>query len=335
MINYINLSKSPIRALPYLTDEAYQDKFNKGWSYSSAYHFSEIRNIYILIRKFGYKDLKSFSQTCISNKLPTKKTPWNERRILENINALKNFGLLSYDNKPIREDVFETSNILDPVTDLDLAVFEEIFFSYHRFREILSWFIDPDITERDEIVNSITKDFVVTNSKPIFPFSTQPKLTDSFIYQLEDNVDVYRFRLDKTKSIEEIMRFWDVFIGWALSLNLIEKFNLTNLDIQLSNSNRPLSCVYFKKAIDPEFNLMSFIETNYKSKYINIPKLILKIAIQFRYSISDIGDLIIKTSKENSDKISLQRTSEIFIRDTEINFVPKVNDSYISHLLIN
>jgi hypothetical protein len=334
MIHYINLSKSVIRPLPYLNDEEYQAKFNKGWSYSFVYHFSEIRNIFILVRKFGFTDLKTFTRVCLANNLPAEKTTWNERRILEHLNALKNFGLLTDDYRVARQDIFQNKDLLSPITDSDLSFFEEIFFSYYRFKEVLSWFVDPDFANRDEIINSLSKEVIMSSSSSLFPFSTQSRFTDSFIFHLTDNTPVYRVE-KKFKSNEDVMRFWDVFIKWASMLNLIEKFNLKNLDFQLAENYRSLSCVYFKQPVEPSFNILTFIKENYNSSYINIPKLIFKIATNFRYSIDDIKDLIIKASKENNNKISLQRTSEIFIRNTEINFVPKVNDSYISHLLIN
>ena len=335
MINYIDLTTSPIKKLPYLSDMEYQKKFKKGWSYSYVYHFSEIRNIYILIKKFGYKDLKSFTTICIQNKLPSEKTPWNERRILEHVNALKNFGLLSEDVQPLRADIFAAESLNSALTVKDFEVFGEIFFSYYRFKEILSWFIDPIAINREKIIDNISKDNYKHESLTIFPFASKDRFTDSLIFELNSGTTIFKMHNNLDENNEDMIRFWDVFVKWALELNYIEKFNLKNLDFQFANNYKSLSCIYFKKAIPQNFDLLYFLKTNYNSNYINVPRLIFRIATEYRYSIEDIKNLIIKTSNENRQKLSLQRTSEIFIRDTEIKFVPKVNDSYISHLLIS
>jgi len=173
------------------------------------------------------------------------------------------------------------------------------------------------------------------NSKVIFPFNRESRFTDSFIYELKNNSTIYFIRKDSIENNEDMMRFWDVFVKWANELGLVEKFNLKNLDYQLANNYKSLTCVYFKQKLDADFDLVNYIKSNYNSHYINVPKLIFRIALEFRYSISDIKKLIIQTANRYTDAFSLQRTSEIFIRNTEINFVPMVNDSYISHILIN
>ncbi|HEY4061202.1 MAG TPA: hypothetical protein VGM30_04840 [Puia sp.] len=335
MINYIDLTYSQHKPLPYRSEEEFKSIFHKGWSFSNVYHFSEIRNIYLYLRDFGFTNLKEFTKTCLSHKLPHEKTIWNDRRILEHINALKNFKLISETNSILDESLFGSSKVGDPINESDLRVFKSIFFSYYRFKEMLSWLIDPDSFERDEIIQAIDQDSIKEISHAIFPFNRQSRFTDSFIFELKSNTTVYFIRNDSIENNEDVMRFWDVFIKWAQELSLIERFNLKNMDYQLANNYKSLSCAYFKKEVDKGFDLIEYIRKNYKSHYINIPKLIFKIALEFRYSISDIKNIIIQTADKHSEKLSLQRTSEIFIRNTEINFVPIVNDSYISHLQIN
>ena len=335
MISYIDLSNSSCKPLPYRKEEEYRFIVSKGWSFSNVYHFSEIRNIFLLLKRFGFNNLKEFTKICLDNNLPSEKTDWNERRILEHINALKNFGLVSENNKIIDLTLFGSSKVIDPISEADLVVFKKIFFTYYRFKEILSWFIDPDSNQRDELINSITENLLKINSKVIFPFNRESRFTDSFIYELKNNSTIYFIRKDSIENNEDMMRFWDVFVKWANELGLVEKFNLKNLDYQLANNYKSLTCVYFKQKLDADFDLVNYIKSNYNSHYINVPKLIFRIALEFRYSISDIKKLIIQTANRYTDAFSLQRTSEIFIRNTEINFVPMVNDSYISHILIN
>src|SRR5690606_3645695 len=95
---------------------------------------------------------------------------------------------------------------------------------------------------------------------------------------------------------------------------------------------KSLCCVYYVNPKKPDFSLLDFIKSEGYGSNIYIPKLILNIALRFRFRISDIREMIIEQALSDSNTFSLQRTSEIFIRDTEINFVPQYRNSYISHL---
>ena len=86
--------------------------------------------------------------------------------------------------------------------------------------------------------------------------------------------------------------------------------------------------------MDESFDLKGYIKQNYNSTYISIPKLVLRIATEFRFPVENIKKTVVKQCLDSSDQFSLQRTSEVFIRNTEINFVPIVNDSYVSHILV-
>jgi len=127
MISYIDLSNSSCKPLPYRKEEEYRFIVSKGWSFSNVYHFSEIRNIFLLLKRFGFNNLKEFTKICLDNNLPSEKTDWNERRILEHINALKNFGLVSENNKIIDLTLFGSSKVIDPISEADLVVFKKIF----------------------------------------------------------------------------------------------------------------------------------------------------------------------------------------------------------------
>jgi hypothetical protein len=337
MIKYIDLARSQTIVLPFLREISYQERFNKGWSLSFAYYFSEIRDVYLAIKFRGYTNQKQFADECIDDlHLPYSQTPWDRdgRRLLEQKNALQNFGLLDKNNQIIDKNIFLNSIIGTPINDEERNVFKNIFFSYFRFKEIMSWFIDPEINDREELIESVCENKVIVESKTIFSFSQNSRFTDSFIFELNDNAIIYYIPKEQKDNNEDLMRFWDVFVKWGLELSIIEKFNLKNLDYQFANNYRSLACIYFKKAIFDNFDLVHYILTNYEGKYINIPKLIFKIATEFHFPIEDIKDLIVKECNKNPDQLSLQRTSEIFIRETEIRFVPKVNGSFVSHILL-
>jgi hypothetical protein len=338
MIKYVDLSKSEKIKLPYLPNTEFKDAFDgKGWSFSYVYHFSELKNIYLAIRDYGYTNKKDFTEKCLKElRLPYLNTPWDDegRRILEQVNALKNFGLIDAEYKIVNQSIFEDSKIDDEISIKDKLVFKQIFFSYFRFKEMMSWFVDPISDNRSEIIDNITEQSLQQHSQTAFTFARQSRFIDSFIFDLKDNTPIYFIAKENGESNGGILRFWDVFVKWGQELDLIEKFNLKNMDYQLSEDYKSLSCVYFKKDITEPFDLIDYINKNYKSKYISIPRLIFRIIKDYRYPIESVKNLVISTSKMHSDKISLQRTSEIFIRDIEINFIPVVDNSYVSHILL-
>lgn len=338
MIKYVDLSKSEKIKLPYLPNTEFKDVFDgKGWSFSYVYHFSELKDVYLAIRDKGYTSKKDFTKYCLKVlRLPYISTPWDDegRRILEQVNALRNFGLIDSNYKIVDQYIFHNSKIGDKITADDKVVFKNIFFSYYRFKEMMSWFVDPISRNRSEIIAGIDEALLKKESKTAYTFSKQDRFIDSFIFELKDNTPIFFISKENDESNGGILRFWDVFVKWGQELDLIEKFNLKNMDYQLSEGFKSLSCIYFKKEIENSFDLINFLKTNYKSKYISIPKLIFRIAKDYRYPIENIKNLVITTSKLHSDQLSLQRTSEIFIRDTEINFIPMVDNSYVSHILL-
>ncbi len=337
MTTYLDLSKSENLILPYLPNTQFKEKFEgKGWSFSSVFHFSEIKDIYLAIRLIGYTSKNEFTKRCLEElKIRSVSTPWDTegRRILEHVNALVNFGLIDSSYKIVDDNLFKNSIIGEEIALTDKEVFKRIYFSYYRFKEIMSWFLDATSTSRENVMDRVNESSMALDSKVIYPFSTQSRFTDSFIYNINDNTPVYTITKDENESNGGILRFWDVFVKWGQELALIEKFNLTNLDIQL-RGHKSLSCIYFKRPIDESFDLKEYIKQNYNSAYINIPRLVFRIATEFRFPIEDIKKTLVKQCLDNSDQFSLQRTSEVFIRNTEINFVPIVNDSYVSHILV-
>ena len=65
---------------------------------------------------------------------------WTNRNMLEIVNALKNFGLISIDeNKPINVNLFDNKE--DKLTEQDVRIFKDIYINYFRFREFHQLFI--------------------------------------------------------------------------------------------------------------------------------------------------------------------------------------------------
>lgn len=335
MKKYINLSKSKQYPLPLFDELQAKEYFSveKGWTYSYVYHFSELKNIFIALKKIPYNGLNDFTKRVVASKLPFVKTPWDSRRILEHLNGLINFELITKNYK-IEDDYFKEENYINEITEGDILIFKNIYHKYFRFKEIHSWLLNPIQQNHISFLNEVTQETLSKRSRPLFSFYKDNRFNDAFIYSLEDNTNVFRLNSDNKKSDGGIMRFWDVYLKWGQELNLIEKFNMKNFDYELSNSFKSLSCVYYINDVKPNINLREFIIKEFKSKHIHIPNLILKIALQYRYKINDIKNLIVKQALVEENKISFQRTSEIFIRNSELEFIPKFKGSYISHLLL-
>lgn len=329
MIKYIDLSKSRQYKLSFFDEEQAKQNSSvgKGWSYSYVYHLIELKNVFIALKIIPYQNLANFSKLSIETGLPFVNTPWGSRRILEQLNALKNFGLITQDYK-IEFDFFSEQNYVKDLTESDLNVFKKIYHEYFRFKEIHSWLLSPIQQDHISFIGQVTEENLQKNSNPIFPLHLEKRFNDTFLFSLSDNTDVFRI----PNNNGDLMRFWDVYVKWGLELKLLEKFNMKNLDYELMNSLKSFACVYYINPEKPNINLLDFIKSEYKGNNIHIPKLILKIALRYRFRINDIKKLIIEQALADSNAFSLQRSSEIFIRDTEINFVPQYKDSYISHL---
>lgn len=329
MINHIDISRSKQIILPSLTLEA-NIELSKGWSFSYVYFFNELRDLYLLIEKYGYKNNSTLLDLCIKEKIyPEKKDYWTERNILERVNALKNFGLITIEGKVMAENVFSTK-FGDELSIKDKLVFKDIFFRYFRFREILSWMINPYDLDRLKLMEDISEEYVIENSKVIFPFISEGRFTNSIFFELKNNTDI--FVIEQKDS--DLMRFWDVFVKWGVTLGLMDKFQLKWVGINTFPVLKSLSCIYMIKRMPTGFSLLNFIKTNYRSKYIYIPDLIMEIILKYRFSLSDIKDMIVNQSLENKELISMQRTSEIFVEEKEKILLPMHRNFYISHLLL-
>lgn len=326
----ISLYKSKRIELTSLTDEAHSE-LSKGWSLSYVYFLRELRDIFLIIVKYKSVNKSFIWQKCKEeNVLPEGvNNEWTERNVLERINALINFGLISKDGKIINSNIFNSS-LGSELTVEDKNIFKSIFFQYFRFREIISWMINPYAENRLEIMSSIDECNVKEKAQVTFPFINEGRFTNSFFFELKDNADIFYIN-DKNS---DLMRFWDVFVKWGATLDLLDRFQLKWADINVLPKVKSLSCVYFKKEIQNDFSLIGFIRQNYKSDYIYIPQLVLDIVMLYRFPIDGIKELIVNQCLENRDKMSMQRTSEIFIEEKEKVLLPMHRNTYVSHLLM-
>ena len=104
---------------------------DKGWSYSYVYSMRELKDVYILLKTIKDKSLINITEKCIDIIIPEKRE-WTSRKVLEQLNALKNFKLIdNYYN--VMSDAFLESKIGAPLTLKEKIVFKQIYFGYFRF----------------------------------------------------------------------------------------------------------------------------------------------------------------------------------------------------------
>lgn len=340
----IDLRHSSRIEVPLINNNEARQLNEKGWSLSYTYYLSELRDVYLALKITKFQDHNSFTEFCKSISLPFAKTRWDKRRVLEYLNALKNFSLVGPDYQ-ITKRVFNNRVIGSPLTQDDLNVFREIYFDYFRFKEIFSWFIDPSPLSRLDLIKRINIGRIRNDSKPLFAFSENGKFMDSFIYDLEDSATIYSIRRNSLDSEgnkvlggEDLMRFWDVFIKWGLTLKVIEKFSLKSLGIEVSSAKN-LSCCYIINENPVDIDLVKYVDERFSNRYIYLPQLVFDIATEYRLSLEKAQTIIIDQYRAHREYFSFERTSEIFVKRGEIKaddkiLFPKYNDAYISHMVV-
>ncbi len=330
----ILLENIELRKVPILSDEVVKSRYDKGWSYSNVYSLKPLRDIYLISSYSERKSLGSITQN-LRTSAEKCYNDWNERKVLEYINALKNFKLIGNDLKIIPKTGFEKKEITSLLTTEDLEIFKNIFFSYFRFKEISSWFIKPipEIHKNFEEFQSI--DYIV-GSSPLYYFSLNNRFTNSFLTTIDNPKVLYQI----DESMSHLMRFWDVYLKWGTTLNLLEKFNLQSVGYKVG-SVKEISIAYFIKPFE-RFDLINFIESNFKGRHIRIPDLILEIIKKYRFSVEAIKDYLISEIKVQ-DRLTYERTSEIFLikgKTTSKNqkdatyLYPTLQDNYLSHIIL-
>ena len=335
MNKLIKISELASEILPILSDEDAKRIYNKGWSFFNVYSLRELRDIYTLNRvNPGLSVSKLYN--LVDKQIKYEEKEWSERRVLENLNALKNTRLIDGDGN-ILKSVFIDSNLNNPLSEEDKGSFTEIFFSYFRFKELSTWFISPDKSLHEVFETLNVSDFVF-KSNPIIYLAYNNRFTDTFIYDTE--IPTHKYIIQD--SMSHLMRFWDVYLKWGSTLNIIDKFNLTPLQIK-AKDNKEMSMAYFIRPFE-EFDILDFIKdkAEFKTRNIFLPQLIFEIVKELKYSINNIKAFIVNEIKRN-DRLTYERTSEIFIikgkqskkRIREATYLyPTINDSYISHLII-
>lgn len=329
----IDISTLPIIELPYLHDEEAGIKYNK-WSFVNVYSLTALRDTYIVT-----KGISKRSVNTITNEINTlrvikhfdkKWKPFTERQVLENLNALVKFGLLGKDYS-IEKHVFINSKINSKLSKDDRAIFESIFFNYFRFKELCSWFINPSTDFHSQFEN-LDKCKITNDSLPLYYYSNSSRFYDTFLRSTKTPEAIYVIKNDI------LMRFWDVFLKWGTTLQLLDKFKMPQKRSDIINNDVNIS--YFIREFKP-FNLKNFISENFQVKNIWLPDLILKIVEKHQYSVNEVKNFIVQNIQLDS-ALTFERTSEIFLikgKTSKRNIrsatylYPMLDDYYISNLI--
>ena len=234
----------------------------KKWSYSYVYFLEDLKLVYNLLCNNTTRTITHLFNVCNSHNIISKSgKKWTNRNMLEIVNALKNFGLISIDeNKPINVNLFDNKE--DKLTEQDVRIFKDIYINYFRFREFHQLFITSE--------QQPSLDILYNESNPIYSFSSYGRFVNSFMI----DCDNYEHIIEIDKKDSEIMRFWDVYIKWGETLGLIEKFPLKAWGIHFIPSVKSLNIVYYKKSMPRNYSIFDFIDNEYQAEYIYIPDII-------------------------------------------------------------
>lgn len=339
---YYDIKNSERINIPFMSNNDAVLKFDKGWGYSYVYSFTELRDMFLAVKRHGVYSTTDFLKKHVENKIPFSKSKWTHRRVIEVLNALINFGLIDKEYKVINFNVFIESEIGGPLTQSDKEIFKDVFFNYFRFKELLLLYKNPQLLfSVEKEVDNINKYNIINDSKILFHFLGKDNYVNSFFLKLEDNPLIYvipEFNNVGDKN-SGVRRFWDVFISWGENLGILEKFNMTSVGCKLSNK-RTFVCSYILSDKGITQPLLQFIKEFFPNKRsIDLSQLVFQLCTHFRVSVKYAKEYIINEYKRNSDIISLVRTSEIFIKEKEFSakekvFYPQYKDSFISHIIL-
>lgn len=329
----VDISKVESVYLNMISDTEAREIIHKGWSLSFVYSFQEFRDVYLAFIKYGQGNLSvaEFSNRYVREKIPFVRRPWDEkgRRVLEIKNALINFGFWE---KP---GVFQEVEPGASLSEAGLQVFRKVFFNYFRFQEYSSLFVSPDMTTAEKL--ALTEERVLEDSGVLYYYGAAGNRIDSFFYTLDHPTIVYKFpNNDKGEVKGCFVRFWDMFLSWATQLELVERLNMKRQGYLLS-SDKAFSAVYF---INPNSNVdvQDVLDKKFhRQLLIDISNLVMEICIAYRCCISTAQQAVIEYYQSQPDRVSLIRTSEIFIKETELNkndriLYPKYKGSFVSHI---
>lgn len=293
----------------------------KRWSFSFVYYLEDLRNVYRLYDEYEIDSIPALFQKCEEIGLESwNGKKWNQRNLLELVNALKNFQLLSVDNKVSNKGLFADSRNDDPLTEDETEVFKEIYLSYFRFCEFHNLFV----RDGDYISNKNLAD-----TTPVIYYMQEARFTNRFILSTEPEMRI----VGLSDEHSDMMRFWDVYLKWGFSLNMIRKYPLKPFGINTIPPTKGLSIVYFYNKMPDDFSVFEYMLKVMQGAYLYIPDVIYSLIFDKHYAAEDVLKRIVEESLAYPDVFRAQSTSAIFINEKESFLFPKLANTYITHLL--
>ena len=282
----------------------------KRWSYSYVYYLEDLRNIYRLYEQYRIDSIPALYDRCKELNIKSwSGKEWNQRNLLELVNALKNFKLLSLESNEVsQKGIFVESLPESPLKEEDKAVFREVYKTYFRFREFHQLF---------------------TDFKPVIYYIQGGRFTNRFLQITETPYRV----IGISDEHADMMRFWDVYLKWGQSLDMLKKYPLKPFDINVDTSVKGLSMAYFYQEMPKNFSVFDYISTEMQGSYHYIPDIVYSVIKNRGYAVEDILERIVAESIGKPDVFRAQSTSAIFINEKENFLFPKIGNTYVTHLL--
>lgn len=295
----------------------------KRWSYFNVYFLEDLRNIYCLYDRYPVDSIPNLLELCSEIGLYSKSGKvWTRRNLLELVNALKNFGLISSEgNRVVKPRLFSTTNFENDLNEAEKCVFLKIYFDYFRFKEFHSLFLYGGRIGGFSDLKEL--------SKPIFSYSTLGKYTNNFVEAIDPIVRV----VSVNEKNADVTRFWDVYVKWGVTLGIMKKYPLKPFGVTTLPIVKNLSLVYFFHNMPENFSVFQFVDEEMDCSYVYIPDIVYAIILKKRYSVEDIVNKIVKESLSGNGNYSPQSTSAIFVNEKEDFLFPKIGNTYITHLL--
>ena len=283
----------------------------KRWSYSFVYYIEDLRNIYRIYDQYEIDSISVLLQKCKEVGLKSwSGKEWSQRNLLEVVNALKNFRLLSLDGNHVQnKGLFSETKADSPLTAKEKGIFRDIYTRYFRFLTFHQFFGDGSIV--------------------IICYMQGGRFTNRFILGIEPRLNVVGI----SDEHADMMRFWDVFLKWGITLGMLKKYPLKPFGIKTIPAVKGLNIVYFYKEMPKTFSVFNHIQSEMQGTYFYIPDIVYSIIVAHRYAVEAILRRLVEECTVRPDLYRAQSTSAIFVNEKEDFLFPKIGNAYITHLL--
>lgn len=287
---------------------------HNAWSYFNVYSLRDFKDIYnVYYHNECVRSIPKLYEYCKNAGIISESGKiWTERNLLEIVNALKKTGLLdSKSSSPLCGNIFH-STYNHELTTSDKESLKKVFINYFRFVDFMKIFQNG---------NSHYDNFIIAYMDGCRFFNRFIDIKNKVAYYLSDNK-------------KNVMRFWDVFTKWGMTLHLINKCSLNALNIDCCTDEvKKGYLLNFAVPLPVQFSILKFMDENFSIECVYIPELERELILRFKFHIEDIKVALINECIKKSHEYRLQRITAIFIEPGERTLFPFVDGTYMSHIL--